>query len=213
MTRTPDPVITNDVVPVIPGTSLSCLVAAISMKSSGSQPSANVTARHWSAGCVVTLDNHRANGWITGSNCAIGSECRCFQHTRAEVDALKVIDGRRTEYTSTVVDGLILDCLPTGKRSWRLRYQVGIGRARKRRKFLIGNADNISLAAAEKKAREVLASVQVEGRDPQAEKVAPAGMTFGDVIAGWTSWQRNNGGEAGSATSERMSFTRGAPLE
>jgi Arm DNA-binding domain len=113
-------------------------------------------------------------------------------HAR-KVAAITLIDGARTEYRSTEVEGLVLECLPSCKRTWRLRYHVGRGKLRQQRKFEIGNADNVTLAQAEKRARELLAQVQVEGRDPQAEKHAPAESDFSSVVQSWTEWQEGNG--------------------
>ena len=113
-------------------------------------------------------------------------------HAR-KVAALTAVDGARTEYRSQVVEGLVLECLPSGKRTWRLRYQVGRGQLRQQRKFEVGNADNVALAQAEKRARELLAQIQVEGRDPQAEKLAPVENDFSSVVQSWTEWQKNSG--------------------
>lgn len=113
-------------------------------------------------------------------------------HNARLVSSLRAVAGQRTIYRSDTVAGLELDCFPSGKRIWRVRYRVGRGTARKFRAFKIGDANAVTLGQAIDKAREVLADVQVEGRDPQAEKVAPK-SDFNSVIQGWTEWQKLNG--------------------
>ena len=39
-------------------------------------------------------------------------------HNQRAIDGLNPIAGKRTSYTSTVVDGLVLEVLASGARSW-----------------------------------------------------------------------------------------------
>jgi integrase len=114
-------------------------------------------------------------------------------HNARLVETLKALDGKRTQYRSQSVIGLELECLASGKRTWRVRYRVGRGKARRFRAYKIGDADVVSLGEAVDEARRLLAKVQVEGRDPHAERASPGRGDFDAVVAGWTAWQKNNG--------------------
>ncbi len=105
-------------------------------------------------------------------------------HNQRAIDALKPIDGKRTTYVSEVVVGLVLEAMPSGAKSWRVRYRTNGGRQGRTRAFTIGDASIIKLGPALDRAREVLAAVQTEGRDPQSEKQA-VGDTFGALFLDW----------------------------
>ena len=88
-------------------------------------------------------------------------------HNQRAIDAIKPSNVRVT-YSSNVVTGLVLEVMPSGTRTWRVRYRTPGGRRGKTRAFSIGDATVIKLGPAIDKAREVLAAVQVEQRDPHA---------------------------------------------
>ena len=96
-------------------------------------------------------------------------------HNQRAIDGLGVLDGKRTSYRSEVVTGLVLEVMPSGQRSWRVRYRTAGGRQGKTKAFTIGDAKIIKLGPAVDKAREILASVQLKGEDPQAAQPKGAG--------------------------------------
>ena len=101
--------------------------------------------------------------------------------------AARPIDGKRTRYYIEGVRGLLLDVFPSGKRVWYVRYEVGKGVLRRSRSFKIGDAAHIGMSAAIDRAREVMATVDVEGQDPQAQKrlgIANV-ITFGHLFEAW----------------------------
>lgn len=97
------------------------------------------------------------------------------------------IGGKRTRYRIEGVDGLWLDVGPTGSRVWYVRYQLGSRTSRTYRYFKLGNLDQISLAAATKRAKEVIGDVHGRDKDPQAERVEKnkEGQTFGELFEDW----------------------------
>lgn len=106
-------------------------------------------------------------------------------HNQRAIDALKPTPDR-VLYRSEVVTGLVLEVMPSGKKTWRVRYRTPGGRQGKTRAFTIGDASIIKLGPALDKAKEILAAVQVEGRDPHAEKAAiPAGGSFEALFVDW----------------------------
>ena len=105
-------------------------------------------------------------------------------HNQRAIDGLKPVDGKRTSYTSAAVVGLVLEVMPSGARSWRVRYRTTGGRRGKTRAYTIGDARLITLGQAVDKAREVLGAIQLEGRDPHAEK-RRIGNTFGELVEAW----------------------------
>ena len=105
-------------------------------------------------------------------------------HNQRAIDSLKPINGKRTTFVSSVVVGLLLEIMPSGARSWRVRYRTPGGRRGKTRAFTIGDAAIIKLGPAVDKAREVLGAVQLKGTDPQAEKHA-SGNSFEALFLDW----------------------------
>jgi integrase len=105
-------------------------------------------------------------------------------HNQHAIDGLSCVAGKRTTFNSTVVVGLVLEVMPSGNRSWRVRYRTGGGRRGLTRTFTIGDASVIKLGPAVDKAREVLAAVQLEGRDPQAERQV-SDKTFDALFTDW----------------------------
>ena len=97
------------------------------------------------------------------------------------------IGGKRTRYRIEGIDGLWLDVGPTGSRVWYVRYQLGSRTSRTYRYFKIGNLEQISLAAATKRAKEVIGDVHGRDKDPQAERVEKnkEGQTFGELFEDW----------------------------
>lgn len=66
------------------------------------------------------------------------------------------------------VPGLGIRVYPTGGKSWFLRY----GPREARQRIVLGPFPALSLAAARNKARELVAGVKINGRDPMAERKA-----------------------------------------
>ena len=102
-----------------------------------------------------------------------------------KIDRARCVDGRRTFYRVEGVPGLELDVQPSGKRTWRVRYQVGKGASRGERRYTIGDARAIGLGRATEKAYEVIATVQLERRDPHADRVRDDLSTFGALFDLW----------------------------
>jgi integrase len=99
------------------------------------------------------------------------------------------IAGRRTRFGIDGVRGLILDCLPTGERSWYVRYQVGHGDTRKERFYRLGSAnigadDYLTLGQAIDRASDVRVDAKKHRRDRFAEE-RPTGTTFDDLFSDW----------------------------
>ena len=105
-------------------------------------------------------------------------------HNQRAIDGLGVLDGKRTSYRSEVVTGLVLEVMPSGQRSWRVRYRTAGGRQGKTKAFTIGDAKIIKLGPALDKAREILASIQLKGEDPQSASSKGAG-SFEDLFVSW----------------------------
>ena len=102
-----------------------------------------------------------------------------------KIDRACCADGRRTVYRVQGVPGLELDVQLSGKRTWRVRYQVGKGASRGERRYTIGDARVIGLGRATEKAYEVVATVQLERRDPHADRVRDDLSTFGALFDLW----------------------------
>ncbi|MBU2582235.1 MAG: site-specific integrase [Alphaproteobacteria bacterium] len=105
-------------------------------------------------------------------------------HNQRAIDGLKSTPGRRVAYRSQVVVGLTLEVMPTGTKTWRVRYRTRGGRRGKTRAYTIGDASVVTLGQAVDKAKEVLAAVQVDGRDPHLER-APQDGTFEALFERW----------------------------
>jgi integrase len=78
---------------------------------------------------------------------------------------LQALNGRRTEYTDTVVPGLQLRVSPTGARAFYVRYS----RFARVRRYWLGATPPLGLAAARTEARRILSAVGL-GRDPLDER-------------------------------------------
>src|SRR4029079_14453499 len=89
------------------------------------------------------------------------------QLTDRRIRSLKA-EEQRVELMDGAVPGLGLRALPTGRKSWFLRY----GPREARRRIVLGPYPALSLEAARNKARELVASVKIAGRDPLAEQEA-----------------------------------------
>lgn len=83
------------------------------------------------------------------------------------------------------VPGLELDVQPSGRRTWRVRYQLGKGISRGERRYTIGDARAIGLGRATEKAHEIIATVQLERRDPHADRMRDDLSTFGALFDLW----------------------------
>lgn len=103
------------------------------------------------------------------------------------IAAAPPIGGKRTRYRIEGIDGLWLDVGPTSNRVWYVRYQPGGRAVRKYRYFKIGNLERISLAAATKRAKDVIGDVYGREQDPQAQRVTKnaEGLTFSQLFEDW----------------------------
>lgn len=104
-----------------------------------------------------------------------------------QILAAKPIDGKKTRYRIEGVPGLWLYVSPSGVRTWYARYQIGSGKARQERWFRIGDAKSVDLARAIKRSKAIVSEVDVESRDPHAERTRRRAdaMTFGDLYSEW----------------------------
>lgn len=95
------------------------------------------------------------------------------------------LKGERAVYQIAGVPGLHLAVLGEGRGSWRIRFRPR--RGAEKRWHTIGDAQTIELGDAIKKARDLLAALQLEGLDPrgQADRDAAAQFTFADVYKEW----------------------------
>jgi integrase len=84
------------------------------------------------------------------------------------IRSFKALEGKRVELMDGAVPGLGVRVLPTGRKSWFLRY----GPREARRRIVLGPYPAVSLEAARDKARELVAGVKIGGRDPMAEREA-----------------------------------------
>jgi hypothetical protein len=87
--------------------------------------------------------------------------------TDRRIRSLKATE-QQYEVTDGAVPGLAPPCLPTGSKSWFLRY----GPREARQRIVLGPYPSLSLEAARNKARELVPGVKIVGRDPMAEKKA-----------------------------------------
>lgn len=88
--------------------------------------------------------------------------------TERQIRSLGTPDGVRVELMDGAVPGLGIRALPTGRKSWFLRY----GPREARRRIVLGPYPALSLEAARNKARELVAAVKISDRDPMAERQA-----------------------------------------
>ena len=102
------------------------------------------------------------------------------------------IDGRRTRYAIEGVKGLLLDCKPSGERTWFARYQVGHGEQRTERFYRLGSFnqgddDFKTLGQAIDAAADVRVDAKKHKRDRFAEERAPVitGLTFDALFHRW----------------------------
>ena len=104
-----------------------------------------------------------------------------------QILAAKPIDGKKTRYRIEGAPGLWLYVSPSGVRTWYARYQIGSGKARQERWYRIGDATSVSLATAMEQAKSVDAKVDVEDRDPHAERELRRAdtMTIGELFKEW----------------------------
>lgn len=87
--------------------------------------------------------------------------------TERRIRALKT-EGKRIEVMDGALPGLGIRVYPTGGKSWFLRY----GPQEARQRIVLGPYPALSLDAARNKARELVAGVKINGRDPMNERKA-----------------------------------------
>lgn len=104
-----------------------------------------------------------------------------------QIASAKAVDGKRTQYRIEGVAGLVLDVRPSGSRTWFVRYQNGSRTTRRFRWYKVGDATAIGLAQATERAKEIMAAVQDERRDPVQERVEAENdtLTFGELFEEW----------------------------
>lgn len=103
------------------------------------------------------------------------------------IAAARPLGGKRTRYRIEGVEGLWLDVGPRCNRVWYVRYQPGSRTTRNFRFYRIGNIEQIGLADATKRAKDIIGDVHGKDRDPQAERVEKnkQGKTFGQLFEDW----------------------------
>lgn len=84
------------------------------------------------------------------------------------IRSLKAEGGTRVEAMDSLAAGLGVRVLPTGQKSWFLRYGPREGR----RRMVLGAYPSLSLEDARTMARELVSGLTVKGRDPMAERKA-----------------------------------------
>lgn len=77
-------------------------------------------------------------------------------------------DRQRADYTDSVQPGLVLRVSPAGERVFSCRFRTRGGRAGRVERFTLGSIDELDLASARRRAREVLADVR-RGVNPAAD--------------------------------------------
>jgi integrase len=104
-----------------------------------------------------------------------------------QILAAKPIDGKKTRYRIEGTPGLWLYVSPTGVRTWYARYQIGSGKTRQERWFRIGDAKSVELSKAIERTKSIDAEVDVEDRDPHAERTLRRAdtMTVGEIYREW----------------------------
>ena len=86
--------------------------------------------------------------------------------TDRRIRSLKAEGTKRVEAMDGAVTGLGVRVLPTGHKSWFLRYGPKEGR----RRIVLGPYPTLTLEDARNKARELVAGVKISDRDPMAER-------------------------------------------
>jgi integrase len=117
------------------------------------------------------------------------------------------ISGQRTRFSIEGVQGLVLDVTPNGSRTWYVRYAVRRGGQRRWRNYRIGSLDRVTLGQAIDKAREVLAAVEYDKRDPVGERLNEQGALTFRQLAEMRLSQDNRIGD-GSRRNYRWTFER-----
>ena len=104
-----------------------------------------------------------------------------------QVLAAKPINGKKTRYRIEGTPGLWLYVSPSGARTWYVRYQIGSGKTRQERWFRIGDAKSVELSKAIERAKSIDTEVDVEDRDPHAERTLRRAdtMTVGELYREW----------------------------
>ncbi|MES0384591.1 MAG: Arm DNA-binding domain-containing protein, partial [Hyphomicrobium sp.] len=98
------------------------------------------------------------------------------------------------ERRDALVRGLELRVMPSGSKSWALRYRRTSDR--KKCTISLGAYPALSLDAARKHAREQQVDI-AQGSDPAgAAKAYKAAPTFKDVAADWLAWKHQQGRSA-----------------
>ncbi len=105
------------------------------------------------------------------------------------IKAAKSVNGKRTQYAIRGGKGLVLEVHPSGARSWLVRYRLRVADTRLDRKYVIGDADIVSINDASAKAAEILSEVEA-GKDPFAarqiqRKGDAKAETFDDLFTAW----------------------------
>ena len=99
------------------------------------------------------------------------------------------------ELRDALVRGLELRAMPSGSKSWALRYRRSSDR--RKRTISLGTYPAVSLDAARNRARAKQVEI-AEGSDPAGEaKAYKAAPTFKDISADWLAWKRQQGRSAG----------------
>lgn len=102
-----------------------------------------------------------------------------------EVQISAAINGTtRAVYSISKHTGLYLAATGNGAASWRIKYRPR-GSKHQRWHTITSDARAIKFRDVAEKAREMLTALRVEGIDPKAESLRPAGLTFDALFRQW----------------------------
>lgn len=117
----------------------------------------------------------------------LGADMPTLKANHKQILAAKPIDGKKTRYRIEGTPGLWIYVSPSGVRTWYARYQLGSGKTRQERWFRIGDAKSVDLAKAIERAKSIDVEVDVEDRDPHAERTLRRAdtMTVEELYREW----------------------------
>lgn len=116
------------------------------------------------------------------------------------------LKGPPTLYKIEGVPALHLAVLGQGKASWRLRYVRYKGEPR--RWHTIGKADAVDLMEAMNKARDLMATLQLEGKDPREVHRPPPPPPANTITAIYARWLANPGRKQALRARTREEYDR-----
>ena len=87
---------------------------------------------------------------------------------------------KKTDWYDDTVTGFVLECRSTGGKTYYLRYQCSAGRQRQHK---IGKVEDVTFAAAKKKAQQLRSEVVMGGNPAEAKAVAKAIPLYSELSA------------------------------